>query len=151
VADESIVIPALLRAARGAYSRSIRRRLAAAGLADVPVDGPFVLGGMTNHGGSAADMLGALDVSRGRKAELVDTLVLRGYLERAPDPDDPTQARVTLTARGRAAGHAVAAGIAAVDERLADRVTPAELAGMRAGLFALAMLKEEFGGSPDEA
>jgi DNA-binding MarR family transcriptional regulator len=152
VADDGIVIPALLRAARGAYSKSIRRYLAADGLEDVPVDGPWVLGGMTNHGGSAADMLGGLDVSAARKAQLVDTLVLRGYLQRVPDSGDPTRVELALTLRGAAAGRAVARGIAAVDELLADRITPAELAGLRTGLFALAMIKEDFGaGSAQDA
>lgn len=147
-----IVIPALLRAARGAYSKSIRRCLADDGLEDMPVNGPWVLGGMTNHGGSAADMLGGLDVSTGRKVQLVDTLVLRGYLQRVAAQGDPSRSELVLTARGAAAGRAVARGIAAVDEQLAERITPAELAAMRAGLFALAMIKVDLGaGSAQDA
>src|SRR6266566_8566963 len=45
VADE-VVIPALLRAARGTYAQAIRVRLAAAGFDDMPRNGPYVLGGM---------------------------------------------------------------------------------------------------------
>jgi DNA-binding MarR family transcriptional regulator len=138
---DDIVIPALLRAARGAYSNSIRASLATAGFDDMPRHGPWVLGGMTNRGGTAPELLRDLRVGRPAAAQLVDTLVLRGYLERRADGDGPVE--IELTARGRAAGDAVRTGVEAVDARLAERITPSEMAGLRAGLGALADMVEE--------
>jgi hypothetical protein len=54
---EDVPIPALLRAARGAYGHAIHRRLAAAGFDDLPRNGPFVLGGMANHGAAPGDLI----------------------------------------------------------------------------------------------
>ena len=49
---------------------------------------------------------------------------------------------IELTDRGRAAAAAVRAGIEAVDAELAEMLSPAELAGLRAGLAALGEIKE---------
>jgi DNA-binding MarR family transcriptional regulator len=100
-----------------------------------------VLGGMANRGGAAPDLLRDLSISRPAASQLVDTLVLRGYLERRSDGGG--QVEIELTARGRAAGAAVRTGVDAVDARLAERISPAEMAGLRAGLGALADMVEE--------
>ena len=136
-AAQTPVIPALLRAARGAYAGAIRRRLLDAGFDDLPRSGPFVLGGMANHGGSAADLIRDLGVTKQAASQLVDTLVVRGYLDRHVDADDRRRMTIALTERGRAAAAAVRDGVEAVDTELARLVTPAELAGLRAGLVAL--------------
>lgn len=143
VPDDDISIPALLRAARGAYAQSIRWHLLAEGYDDMPRNGPFVLGGMANRGGSATDMLGALEVTRQAASQLVDTLVLRGYLSRGVNPDDRRRITIELTPRGQAAGEAIRAGVEAIDEQLAARISAAERAGLRAGLFALAEIRQE--------
>src|ERR1700744_5412821 len=138
---DDVAIPALLRAARGAYARSIQDSLAAAGFDDVPRNGPFLLGGMTNRGGSVAELISGLDVTRQAASQLIDTLVLRGYLTRENNPDDRRRITISLTDRGRAAGEAVGAGIQAVDEQVAGRLTHRELGGLRAGLNALAEIR----------
>jgi hypothetical protein len=45
--------------------------------------------------------------------------------------------------RGRPAAEAIATAIGQVDEELATIITPAEGAGLRAGLIALAKIKEK--------
>lgn len=140
-AMDSVTIPALLRASRGAYGHAVRHRLAA-DFEDLPSNGPYVLGGMANHGTSAGDLIRQLGVSRQAASQLIDTLVIRGYLERRVDPDDGHRMLVELTERGCAAAAAVQAGVAAVDTELAELVSPAELAGMRAGLFALCDIRD---------
>src|ERR1039457_7373352 len=80
--DDEVVIPALLRAARGSYGRAINESLAAAGFDALPQNGPFVLSGMANFGGSAADMISGLGVTKQAASQLIDTLVVRGYLTR---------------------------------------------------------------------
>jgi DNA-binding MarR family transcriptional regulator len=140
---EEVAFPALLRAARGAYADEIRRELAAAGFDDLPRNGPFVLGGMANHGAPAGDLVRRLGVSKQAASQLVDTLVLRGYLERHANPEDRRRLLIELTERGRAAANAVRKGVEAVDDELARRLSGAELAGFAAGLVALAEIREE--------
>ena len=81
-ADDEDPIPVLLRAARGSYAQAIRAQLAPEGIDDLPRNGPFVLGGMANWGGSATDLIDALAISKQAASQLIDTLVLRGYLTR---------------------------------------------------------------------
>jgi DNA-binding MarR family transcriptional regulator len=135
-------IPALLRGARGAYGRTIAAMLAGAGFDDLPRNGPFVVGGMANHGGSAVEMIQSLGVSRQAASQLIDTLVLRGYLDRQVNRDDRRRMDIELTERGRAAAAVVRAAVKKIDRRLTAMLSPAELAGLRAGLAALATIKE---------
>jgi len=136
--DDPGVIPALLRAARGAYGDAIREELAADGIDDLPRNGAFVLGGMANHAASPGDLIRELRVSKQAASQLIDSLVLRGFLERHIDPDDRRRLTIELTPRGQAAAAAVRRGVVAVDAELARRVDGAQLAGLRAGLVALA-------------
>jgi DNA-binding MarR family transcriptional regulator len=136
-------IPAMLRGARGAYANTIGAMLASAGFEDLPRNGPFVLGGMGNHGGSAVDMIRGLGVSRQAASQLIDVLVLRGYLDRQINPDDRRRMDIELTERGRAAAVVIRAAVEQVDRRLTARISPAELDGLRAGLAALAAIKQE--------
>lgn len=137
-----VVIPALLRAARGAYGGAIRVRLAASGFDDMPRNGSYVLGGMANRGGSAGDLIRELGVTKQAASQLIDTLTLRGYLERQVNADDRRRMTIDLTERGRAAAGAVRAAVESVDAELAGLITPAELAGLRAGLVALTEIRE---------
>ena len=82
-------------------------------------------------------------MSKQAASQLVDTLVLRGYLERHANPDDRRRLDIVLTYRGRAAGGAVRDGVEAVDDELATRLSAAELAGLVAGLTALTAIREE--------
>jgi DNA-binding MarR family transcriptional regulator len=140
--SDEVVLPALLRAARGAYAQAVRARLAEAGYDDMPRNGPFVLGGMANRGGSAGDLIRELGITKQAASQLIDTLVLRGYLERRADGDDRRRMTIECTDRGRAAAAAVRAGVEAVDTELAGMLSPTQLAGLRAGLVALTEIRE---------
>jgi DNA-binding MarR family transcriptional regulator len=139
-----IVIPALLRAARGSYGHSIRARLAAAGFDDIPRNGSYVLGGMANHGGSAGGLVRELSVSKQAASQLIDTVVVRGHLERAVDPEARRRMNLEVTERGEAAAAAIRAGVVAVDAELAKMISPAKMAGLRSGLNALTEIRERF-------
>jgi DNA-binding MarR family transcriptional regulator len=145
---EDVVIPALLRAARGSYSQAINAKLEAAGFADLPRNGAFVLGGMGNHGGTAVDMIRGLGVTKQAASQLIDTLVLRGYLTRDVNPEDRRRMTIALTERGRAAAAAVRSGVELIDAELARMITPSELAGLRAGLEALGHLRDRMADAP---
>ena len=138
-----VPIPALLRAARGAYGNAIRARLAQAGHEDLPRNGAYVLGGMANQGVPASQLVRELGVSKQAAGQLIDTLVLRGYVERRPDADDRRRVTLVVTERGAAAAAEVRAGVEEIDARLAGMLGRAQLDGLRAGLIALTTIREE--------
>jgi DNA-binding MarR family transcriptional regulator len=140
--EDDVVLPALLRAARGSYGNAIRASLAAAGFNDVPRNGAFVLGGMVNHDAPAGGLVRQLSVSRQAASQLLDTLVVRGYLERSQDPHDRRRMTVAPTERGRAAAKAVRNAVVSVDEELAGLLTAEQLTGLRAGLVALCDIRD---------
>lgn len=135
-------IPALLRGARGSYNNTIVAFLAVAGFEDLPRNGPFVLGGMARHGGSAVEMIRGLGVSRQAASQLIDTLVLRGYLAREVNAEDRRRMDIELTERGRAAAAVIRAAVDQVDQELVGMLSSGELAGLRAGLTALGVIRE---------
>src|SRR5689334_4573730 len=102
---DTVVIPVLLRHARTAYGAAMRAALAGIDCDDMPRNGMYVVGGLAMGAGGVPlkQLVKELGVSKQAAGQLVDTLVLRGYLERAADPDDRRRISVTLTARGRAA------------------------------------------------
>src|SRR6516165_4295806 len=136
-----------MREARGAYGDAVRRALAEGECDDVPRNGAFVLANLDPDPEPSfspqADMVVALRLSKQAASQLIDTLVLRGYLERRSDPDDRRRMGVRLTERGRAAAAAIQAAVASVDATLEQRITAEELRGLRAGLAALAEIREE--------
>jgi DNA-binding MarR family transcriptional regulator len=140
--DEDVAIPALLRAARGSYAQAVNANLEAAGFGDLPRNGAFVLGGMGNRGGTAVEMIRGLGVTKQAASQLIDTLVLRGYLTRDINPEDRRRMTIALTERGRAAAAAVRSGVESIDAELGRMISPAELAGLRAGLDALGHIKD---------
>jgi DNA-binding MarR family transcriptional regulator len=139
---DQVVIPALLRASRGSYGLAIRTSLAEAGCGDVPRNGAFVLGGIVNQGVSASDLVRQLGVSKQATSQLLDTLVVRGYLERRPDPEDRRRVTLEATERGREAAKAVRAAVVSVDDELTSLLTTEQMSGLRAGLVALCDIRD---------
>jgi DNA-binding MarR family transcriptional regulator len=139
--EEEIVV--LLVRARGSYANTVGTRLWEAGFDDLPRNGPFLLGGMAGRDGSAVEMIRSLGVTRQAASQLIDTLVLRGYLKRESNPDDRRRQNIVLTERGGAAAAVIRDATDEVDARLAQMLSPTELAGLRAGLAALREIKEE--------
>lgn len=140
--SQDVVIPALLRAARGSYGVAIREELYAAGFDDMPRNGSYLLGGMVNHGGSPGGLVRELGVSKQAASQLIDTLVLRGYLERHTNTEDRRRVSLEVTDRGRAAAAAIHAAVQSVDAELAEMISARQLAGLRAGLIALCDIRD---------
>jgi DNA-binding MarR family transcriptional regulator len=134
---EEVLIPALLRRARTTYGSAIRRALADVGCPDVPRNGVYVLGGIARNGSPLSEIIRGLGVSKQAAGQLVDTLVVRGYLERAPDPEDRRRLTVTLTERGQLAAAASRSAVERVDAELVARVGPEHVRRTRATLAAL--------------
>lgn len=138
-----LTLPALLRAARRAYAAATQRDLAEAGFDDMPRDGSYVVSGIARTGAPLGDIITALGVSKQAAGQLVDTLVVRGYLARAVDPDDRRRLTVSLTARGEAAAAAIRSAVDHVDADLTARVGPEFMLHTRATLAALMQAGEE--------
>jgi DNA-binding MarR family transcriptional regulator len=140
-ATGDVVIPALLRAARTTYRLAIRDALIAAGCSDMPRNGSFVIGAIARNGSSLGLIIESLGVSKQAAGQLVDALVVRGYLDRAPDPADRRRLTVRLTERGEAAAAAGRAAVERVDAALVARVGADHVAHARAALAALIDLR----------
>lgn len=136
-----LATPTLMRAARGAYARSIRAQLHSAGIDDLPRNGAFILAGIDTAGGSRQDLPSDLGVTKQAVSQVIDTLVNRGYLQRSPDPDDRRRIALELTERGQHVVDAVLRGVEAVDLQLHERVSPEQVGAMRSVLLALADIK----------
>ena len=136
---KEIVIPALLRHARATYGRAMTRALSEAGYDDVPRNGLYLIDGLALGAGGAplSRLIAELGVSKQAAGQLVDTLVLRGYLERTADESDRRKLTVTLTPRGMAAAAAQAAARARIDAELLARVGAEDLARTRRTLAVL--------------
>jgi DNA-binding MarR family transcriptional regulator len=140
-AEKYQAIPELMRLARGAYKRSADVRLAAAGLEDLPTSGGYLLAYLESGEQSIADMIRGLGFTKQAFSQLVDTMVLRGFITRDVDPNDRRRMTLRMTERGKAAAKASYEGCLQVDEELERRLTPEELAGLRKGLSVLAEIK----------
>lgn len=132
-------MPALLRHARTTYGLAIRQALAQAGFDDMPKNGPYVIGGLAlgAEGLPLGQLVEELRVSKQAAGQLVDMLVLRGYIERKVDAQDRRKLTVTLTERGRAAAAAQAAARKTIDAELIARVGREDVNCTRRTLAAL--------------
>lgn len=136
---EQVSVPALLRHARVTYGAAMRQALEAAGYDDIPKNGLYVIGGMAPAAGNVplANLIRDLRLSKQAAGQLVDTLVTRGYLERAVDPHDRRKLIVTLTERGRDAAATQSAARDAIDAALKNRIGGRAVSAMRLGLATL--------------
>lgn len=136
---EEIVMPALLRHARTTYGLAMRQALAEAGFDDMPKNGPYVIGGLALGAGGLplGQLVEELRVSKQAAGQLVDMLVLRGYIERKEDARDRRKLTVSLTERGRAAAAAQAAARKTIDAELIERVGREDVNCTRRTLAAL--------------
>jgi DNA-binding MarR family transcriptional regulator len=117
---EEIGLPVLLRHARTTYGTAMRRALDDAGYDDIPGNGLYVIGGLARGVPDIplGQLIKELRISKQAAGQLVDALVMRGYLERAVDKDDRRKLTVTLTERGKAAAATQAAAREKVDAEL---------------------------------
>ena len=143
---DEVVFPALLRHARNTYAAAIRAAFEAAGCEDVPRNGAYVLGSIARNGTPLGEVIGELRVSKQAGGQLVDTLVLRGYLDRTPDEGDRRRMTVSLTERGRLAAAASRSAVEQVEAALVARVGQETVSSARAALGALI----EIGHSPGD-
>lgn len=136
-------LPALMRAARSTYAAAVRAPLAECGFEDVPRDGVFAISaiGLTEvSGGQLGRWLG---VSKQAVSQLLDTLVLRGYVERSINPVDRRRMRLMLTDRGTQVATLCRQAVERVERRVIETVGAAYVEHTRATLLALIDLGAE--------
>jgi DNA-binding MarR family transcriptional regulator len=139
--DAEAPLPALLHAARGAYSRTIREHLAAVGIDDLPPHGAYIVGGLTIpvHAGRLFLELGLRESVAHR---LMHALLERGFVQIGPGVPKHEVPDLELTEKGRVAAAAASSGVAAVNDELAAMLSAQELSSFRTGLLALIDIKE---------
>jgi DNA-binding MarR family transcriptional regulator len=118
----------------------IRASLDDAGFGDLPVNGPYVVTATAAGGLPLAAIIEQLGLSKQAAGQLVDVLVLRGYLDRRVDPADRRRLVVSPTDRGAAAAVAVSEAAEDVESRLVGIVGASHLRAARETLAALAVL-----------
>jgi DNA-binding MarR family transcriptional regulator len=103
---------------------AMRKALDEAGYDDIPGNGLYVIGGLALGAGDVplGQLVKELRVSKQSAGQLVDALVMRGYLERTVDPEDRRKLTVTLTERGRAAAAVQTGAREKIDAALLARV-----------------------------
>ncbi len=89
-----LATPALTRAVRGTYARSIRVHLRAMGVDDLPRNGAFILFSAEGAADAREELAAGLGVSKQAVSQVIDGLVNRGFLDRTTDPSD--RRRITL-------------------------------------------------------
>jgi len=136
---DTVGIPALLRHARTAYGTAMRKALAEIDCDDIPKNGMYVIGGLAMGAGDVplSVLVKDLRLSKQAAGQLVDTLVLRGYVFRETDEADRRRFTVTLTERGRHAAEVQRAAREKLDAELERRVGAAAIAGARKTLGVL--------------
>jgi|HubBroStandDraft_2_1064218.scaffolds.fasta_scaffold417480_1 DNA-binding MarR family transcriptional regulator len=130
-------IPGLLRMARKAYGNEVMAAFADGGFDDVPRNGAYVLGSVWADSSCFPRLTRELGVSKQAASQLIDTMAMRGYLERTPDAEDRRRMLLTLTPRGEAAATVSWQAACRVDEELARRLPEQGVQALRAGLIAL--------------
>lgn len=144
---EDVPVPQLMREARDVYRDAVREALDGARCDDIPRNAVFVLAGFDRRAperafSPQADVVASLGLSKQMASQLIDTLVLREYLERRNDPVDRRRMEVRLTDRGRSAAIAIHTAIDAIDATIGQLVTAEEFHGLRAGLAAYRLIRE---------
>lgn len=145
-ATGELALPALLRLAHSSYGLAIREALQAVGFEDLPPNGAYVIGAVARTGAPLSRIVKSLGVSKQVAGQLVDTLVVRGYLDRAVDSSDRRRVTIALTARGREASGVVAATVTHLDQELRARVGPEHLAVTRVTLGAILEMAQDRAG-----
>ena len=145
IADTYFSIPELMRVARGSYKRAVDIQLAAGGLEDLPTASGYLLAYLANEDESTLEKIEGLGIRKREFSQLVDTLVLRGYLTGETDPADG-KVSLSLTERGHVANAASFEGCNYVDKELERRLSEVEMAGLRRGLAVLGEIKQSLTG-----
>ncbi len=143
-ANPPIPLPALLRYSRNIYGMAIRHALDAAGYDDIPRNGIYVIAAIGRANIPLSQIIRELNVSKQNAGQLVDMLVLRGYLQRDMYTEDRRRLTLTLTKRGRHAADVATQVVDEIQALLEERVGANAVAITRKTLAALGELSQRY-------
>jgi DNA-binding MarR family transcriptional regulator len=118
---DEVALPVMLQAARSTYGSAIRAALAEIGCDDMPRSGARVVGALARDSG-VTDIAALVGTSKQAASQLVDTLVMRGYLTREVAPEDRRRVVLALTDRGEEAAAVIGEAVEDVDGAITRRV-----------------------------
>jgi DNA-binding MarR family transcriptional regulator len=134
---DDVPLSALLQAARRTYTDAVDRAQTQAGYDDLPTTGNAIISTMSWSNASLDAVIRWMGASKQAVSQTVDTLVVRGYLERAHDPKDRRRVNLALTERGRAAGSVARSAIERLDQRVRKQLSKETITRTRATLVTL--------------
>ncbi len=123
----------------------MREALEGAGYDDIPGNGLYIIGGLAleDRDLPLRQLVRELGITKQGAGQLVDSLVMRGYLSRSVDENDRRQLIVTLTDRGRAAAEVQRQAREKIDKELLDCVGEADVFAARRTLAVLIEMRRE--------
>lgn len=137
---------ALLRAGWRAYGDVVRTAVADAGFDDLPRNGAYVIGATAKNAMTLQQLPSALGVTKQAFSQLIDTLVIRGYVERDADPEDRRRLLISLTSRGEAVAELVDQCARRSDAALLEMIEdPAKIASTRWVLAHMTAIPSDIG------
>jgi DNA-binding MarR family transcriptional regulator len=114
-----------------ALADEVQRRLDGDGYEDLRFADGFVFQHLVGGPVTIGALAERLGVTQQAASKSVADLERRGYVRRAPDPDDARARRVALTSRGDAAIEAARRHRAALQTELSERLGPRRVDGAR--------------------
>jgi DNA-binding MarR family transcriptional regulator len=146
---DDVHLPALLWHAHATYEKAMRQALERAGYDNIPANGLYIVGRLAASRSSfpLRQLVMELGISKQGAGQLVDALVMRGYLSRTINESDRRQLTVALTDQGRAAAAVQTQAREKIDKRLLACVGKADVQVLRNALMILLgiRLEEEYG------
>jgi DNA-binding MarR family transcriptional regulator len=134
---EDVPLTALLRGALRTYAQAVRQAMTEAGFDDLPKNGPYVIGAIAHAHLPLSRIIVQLGLSKQAAGQLVDTLVLRGYLDREVDSADRRRLTISLTPRGAMAAAIARGAIDRVDAQVVAGAGAQDVEVMRRTLAAV--------------
>jgi Transcriptional regulators len=115
--EAALALPALLLGASSALVDGIHAGVTARGFDDLRPAHGFAFARLAPAGATVSELAEHLGVTRQAASQLVEELMLKGYVERHPHPSDGRARIIMLTERGWACTRAA-------DEAAADTIRP---------------------------
>lgn len=145
---EQVSLLQLMREARDVYRRAIRGALERAGCDDLPRNAIVVLTSLaqqpvTDAYSPQSDVIASLGLSKQMASQLIDTLVVRSYLDRRNDPVDRRRMELRLTPRGRRTATVIQEAVDEIEAAVSKLISADEQRGMRAGLAAYRAVRQQ--------
>jgi DNA-binding MarR family transcriptional regulator len=126
----------------GVHRAAISNALAKAGHEDLPPRAMWAIDALAQSERTAGGLAALLGVSKQAMSLLVESLVSRGYVERAADATDRRRITLRLTRSGRAVATTIAGATAGVEATALEQVGAAALEQARATIAAIAALDQ---------